>query len=1100
MNILLSARIRVINLLLVALLALATLLAHHTTPARAAEAVRVNFQNQQAAIPAGYLRDYGLPFGPRSPTETGAPNSPVSETLSYGWIIPGTATPLDLSVGGTIPGNGRNRGLPIDQRLNTLMHMQADDFKGTFNGTKAEGAWELAVENGTYDVTVAAGDALASNDPESHTIRIEGVIAIQNFVPSGANGTATRHKVSIRRVTVTDGRLTIDAQGGTNTKISYIDVLQSDPTRPYVTGVAPTDGTRGVLRNISITATVAVPNGGIRADSVSESTVLLVRESDQVVVPSTINTTGGGDALTLRPSTFLDPNTTYTFRVTEGVLDAAGKAFIPFASSFTTGTGGGPGSGGEQISFEQVFGLAREPFLTSVTIGPDNRLYASSLTGDIYRYTINSDGTLSERLQISTVLTAEGGPRAIIGLAFDPAATADNLVLWITHNGPFVDEGAEDWSGRIARLSGPNLENFQNYVINLPHSFKDHMVNSPIFGPDGLLYLPVGSNSALGAPDPAWGSRAERLLSGSILRVNTNAITSPPLDVKTEDGGSYNPYAAGAAVTIYATGVRNAYDLVWHTNGKLYSAANGSAAGGNVPGTPANYSELAACQNRPSGPYTGPVAPALYGLESQHDFFFRIEPNGYYGHPNPQRCEWVLNGGNPTSGVDQAELISYTVGLSPDPNYRGIAYDFGLNKSPNGSIEYRSDTFNGGLKGRILVTRYSQGDDVIILQPGGANLDIVDAQEQIPGLFGLLNPLDLIEDRRNGNLYAIEFGPPSRISLLRPITSQAPRIQVSPNELVLTGVTSSTNATIQQVRIENVGRDPLLVTSANFVGANANQFQLIDAVPPSINGGESAIIQVAFRATSPGPKSALLQIATNAANGGTTEVVLRGLGTRSFGSTGEPSLQWVLDTYEIAVAVGDDNPNTTVINSNSAQQRASLLGDEIRLSRFVRADNANPVLVETLAVFGPTSTNPVVSFGWYTAGNAGAKSELFKVGNRPTSNAQRLDPVLEPTAQLTFDPGTASFGFYSIWSALENRVIYSEDGLNSFEGALPHQVRVYPLKNSTGAIVENAYVVAMEESSSSLDYQDVVVIVRNVRLASAQSGGSGLFYLPLVQR
>ena len=41
--------------------------------------------------------------------------------------------------------------------------------------------------------------------------------------------------------------------------------------------------------------------------------------------------------------------------------------------------------------------------------------------------------------------------------------------------------------------------------------------------------------------------------------------------MQTEEGGTYDPYAAGAPLTLYATGVRNAFDLVWHSNGHLYA-------------------------------------------------------------------------------------------------------------------------------------------------------------------------------------------------------------------------------------------------------------------------------------------------------------------------------------------------------------------------------------------------------------------------------------------------------------------------------------------------------------------------------------------------
>src|SRR5206468_3085923 len=119
-----------------------------------------------------------------------------------------------------------------------------------------------------------------------------------------------------------------------------------------------------------------------------------------------------------------------------------------------------------------------------------------------------------------------------------------------------------------------------------------------------------------------------------------------------EDGGTYDPFAPAAPLTIYADGIRNGFDMVWHSNGQLYVPTNGSAANGNTPGTPTPLP--ASCSTRLDSPtrgaYTGPAVAALTSVPTaQDDFLFRITQGGYYGHPNPSRCEWVLNGGNPTS-------------------------------------------------------------------------------------------------------------------------------------------------------------------------------------------------------------------------------------------------------------------------------------------------------------------------------------------------------------------------------------------------------------------------------------------------------------------
>jgi hypothetical protein len=1065
-------------LLMLLLIGLALPISAIVPGARAAGvAIKVNFQNESGSVPSGYLRDFGEAFGPRVRADQG------SGQYSYGWVDPATGLALSLV------GNGRDRNRADDQRSDTLIHMQGDDVP-SFLGVATEGAWEIALPNGNYYLLVSVGDAALGGGSESHAIRAEGVALISpNFVASGLEGTYTRHRTAAGIVNVADGRLRIDAAGGYNTKINYIEIESADgaPQHPQVTGVTPAPGATGVPRNTGISATVFVPNGGIDDETVNGATVRLLNLATGEVIPVTFNSSGGGDVIVLQPMSYLDANTSYRFDVTPGVLDAGRIGFQPFSSYFTTGTTGGPFEGNSPISFQQIRRVGSGESFSSLSIGPDGKLYGATLGGDIIRYDISGDGTLGNKQRISMIRNAEG-PRAIIGLAWDPTATAQNLILWVSHNGPYVPDNAEDWSGKIARLTDKNgdrlLDSYKNVVENLPHSFKDHMNNSIAFGPDGKLYLTSGSNSAMGAADKAWGDRPERLLNGAILQLDAQALAgrSSPLNVKTEEGGSYDPYAAGAPVKIYATGVRNAYDLVWHSNGQLYAPTNGSAAGGNVPAIPSTLPD--SCERRIDGKeYSGPKGkPGINGVnQTQKDWLFRVVQGGYYGHPHPLRCEWIMNGGNPRSQSDPADVTPYPVGTQPDPNYRGAAFDFGLNKSPNGAIEYRSNTFGGALKGRLLVARYSLGDDVIVLTPGSVQLqgstnhDIVKDEEGLPGLAGFNNPIDLVENTATGDLYVAELGL-NAITLLRPVAAGTPEIDVEPARVITNDPAGAPAGAPQTISIRNAGSGALSVSSLTIVGADASQFQIANfSTPKTIPAGSVATAQVLFNPTGIGLKTARLQIISNAANQPTAEVELRGLGTLGKGGANEPSLQWILDTYGYGVNVGDPNPADNLLPTSP------LLGEEVRAQRFERADNANPVLIEPLAVFGPTSdSGQVLRLGWYRSGNLSSRQELLGV---PNSAAQTLNVTLSGGAQLSFDPGTERFGFYSVWPFFGNRFVYSEDALNGFDAAAPHHVRVYPLKEN-GAPTPNAYVVAFEEHNSDHDYNDVVFIVRNARPAA----------------
>jgi len=687
--------------------------------------VLVDFQGPGAPLPAAHLADGGQPFGPRG---DGAP--------SYGWVAADGRTPLALDAGSALA-----PGASPDLRLDTALTTAA-----------APGAaWEIQLPNGRYQVT-AAGRALgpAGENP----LLVEGTRL-------GGAGPATG------TVMVADGRLTVSAPGGRSFAISYIEIATARP-RPAVAAASPGPGRTGVPRDTPITLSLQLPDG-LDARTVDSRSVSLVRERDGAPMPAQVIADATGARLSVRPKGFLDADTTYRLSVTPRLQARNGIAAAPFSVLFTTGRAGGPRPGPDGLGFDVERNLVRAApgaLFTGVVVGPGHMLYVSTLSGEILREAIRPDGGLGAPETIAT-LVAHAGKRAIIGMAFDPAATAANPILWVGHNDPQYTSGAADWSGRISRLSGPRLEYIQDYVVNLPHSYKDHMVNGLSFGPDGALYILVGGNSAMGSPDKTWGWRPEHLLGAALLRLDPAAVAQPPLDAKTEEGGSYDPYAPGAPLTLYATGLRNAYDMVWHANGALYVPTNGSAAGGDTPATPAGFADEPACVRRG---YRGPAVPAVTKVENQDDWLFRVEAGGYYGHPNPRRCEWVAHGGNPTAGDDLAQIAGYPVGTAPDPNWRGPAFDFGPNRSANGIIEYGGAAFGGRLRGALIATQYST-DDLVVLWPGGPRNDIVAARTAIPGLTDLSKPLDLAEDPATGNLYVVEFGPPSMISLLRPLDS-----------------------------------------------------------------------------------------------------------------------------------------------------------------------------------------------------------------------------------------------------------------------------------------------------------------------------------------
>jgi hypothetical protein len=855
---------------------------------------------------------------------------------------------------------------------------------------------------------------------------------------------------------------------------------------PSVTAINPGPGSTGVFLDKDIVANVSVPNGGINSATLSPSTVRIYPTGNPgAAVAAVLNTSGGGDIIVARLVSNLAANTSYTFEVTSGLQDDSGVGFTPFTSTFTTGTQTSPVD--NSIQFQHV-ALANVPIgqYPAVTIGPDHKLYAAGVDGFIYRWNILADGTLGPIETLPAFHNAQGD-RLLIGLTFDPASTPTNLIAWLTSS-QFTVEDAIDFTGKLTRVSGANLETVQDVLINLPRSEKDHVTNQSAFGPDGALYFLQGSMSAMGAPDNAWGNRTEHLLNAAVLRFDPtlwNAAINGPLDVHTEDAVPYNPFAPGAPLTLYATGIRNAYSLVWASNGYLYVPTNGSASGGNTPGTPAipGGGLLPRTDSAANGPYFGPAVPALVGVGTQHDWLFKVVQGGYYGHPNPLRNEYVLNGGDPTSGSDPAQVIEYPDGTLPDRNYRGFAYDFGLNFSPDGVIEYQYGGFGGALVGKLLVVRFSAGDDIIVLEPG-LNGDITSANANIASFDGFNDPLDLIEDPVNGNLYVSQFdraGFQGTITLLRP---QEAKITTNVNQLIFDEVRGGAASAAKTLTVFNTGTGALTLSNISLTGTDAALFTITPAVtaPQTIPVGASLNINIVFNpvtGTLLGTYKANLHLATNDADHPTIDFYLGGLATPGEEGNNEPSWQWVMDTFRIPINVGDSNPATGPIEG-------IVLPNANNIPRFVKA-GPGAVTIEMLAAFvGDSFAEPAGIIGWYDS--PAALHELFRLGSGDSGQHQEMNPTIASGA-TSFDPGAADFGLYSNSPTFPTRIVYSENALNTWDSGIQKH-EVFPLKDISGAVVPNAYVVGVEEASNN-DFQDYVYIIRNVAATTGDFNEDG---------
>ncbi|MEL6496763.1 MAG: Ig-like domain-containing protein [Cyanobacteria bacterium J06623_7] len=340
-------------------------------------------------------------------------------------------------------------------------------------------------------------------------INVEGV-ELLNFEPNPLQ----LFGLTTQLVRVRDGKLTLDGIGGSNSKINYLEIESASPDVTRIRAVSPNNFARDVSPQGAINLDLALSGAGngIDSNSLNDDNISLARTLDGVVVPGSANTTGGDDAIVFQPSIPLDPHTQYTFNL-NGALDLEGNPFTPVTTSFTTGADE-PDS---NIIFERTQ-LLSDIAISTLEIAPaGDLLYGASLTGDIYRWEISTNGSLSNRQTFSRL-----NHRTVVGMVFDPD---DPNVLWLSHNENIYDTvTADNFTGKVSRLRLNNGAEFtgtvEDYVTGLPRSSKRHFSNSLEFGPDGALYLSQGSNSATGAPDATWDYRPETLLTASILRID----------------------------------------------------------------------------------------------------------------------------------------------------------------------------------------------------------------------------------------------------------------------------------------------------------------------------------------------------------------------------------------------------------------------------------------------------------------------------------------------------------------------------------------------------------------------------------------------------
>jgi hypothetical protein len=174
------------------------------------------------------------------------------------------------------------------------------------------------------------------------------------------------------------------------------------------------------------------------------------------------------------------------------------------------------------------------------------------------------------------------------------------------------------------------------------------------------------------------------------------------------------------------------------------------------------------------------------------------------------------------------------------------------------------------------------------------------------------------------------------------------------------------------------------------------------------------------------------------------------------------------------------------------------VGDEVLSAYWVKADPSQPVSMRLMSAFhsGWDCGDPkAVSYGsaayWFPKGRTSQNDDRFILdGAKP--DIQRFLPrnmSLSQPAAGTFDPGSVQFGFhieleFSDWTMAEQ-----EPWCVSAGRVCGHRVRFWPVKDASGAVVPNAWLVSVDMHLaaspgvaffSNYDYNDETYLVQNM--------------------
>jgi len=335
----------------------------------------------------------------------------------------------------------------------------------------------------------------------------------------------------------------------------------------------------------------------------------------------------------------------------------------------------------------------------AIAVGPDGRLYVGK-KGHIHVLTISAGYDVTSACKT----TGLSGMDQVTSVAFNPADT--KLQLYAATSIIYYSEKENlpktEWNnGKIVLLepTAACMAVTKTVVSGLPVSDHDHVVAALVFDSAGRLRWSQGSFTNMGANTPTSGTGIggldEAPLSAALLVAPVN---QPGFDGAVKwacdrTDPSKCKQSGGTDVKTFATGVRNSFGMMLHTNGFFYATDNG-------PNLSKDFGKRStSCTTEADGPGWG-------------DKLIKITDgkNQYFGHPNRAR-----------GAADKRQCVAYKPGGKVPAGATKEAAMFSGPPSHNGVMELMSNAFADAKHSLIVLQSAgkTQSSHLVSLNPAG---------------------------------------------------------------------------------------------------------------------------------------------------------------------------------------------------------------------------------------------------------------------------------------------------------------------------------------------------------------------------------------------